>query len=437
MTNRILLVNPPIYDFTAYDFWLKPYGMLRVAGMLRGQAELALFDYLDRNHPQANPAVLRRPDPWGRGDFEKQDVEKPPPLRDIPRRYRRFGIDRTHFRDFLQNSAPFDYAFVQTVMTYWYPGVREVIEDLRTYAPRTKIVLGGVYATICHKHAQSLGADFVVGGLNLDPLWRWMNLEPDAAGLPFWEGYPGSASGTLKLADGCPFRCTYCSVPRVYPKFEARELDRSMRELEFLISRGIDNIVFYDDALLFRVKEILLPFLERARQLNARINFHTPNALNARFITPEIAGRMVQGGFKTFYLGFESSAFKWQKSTGGKVYSHEFTRAVESLCASGARRENITAYLIAAHPHDDGQQLEDSMRFVNGHGVRVMLSEFSPIPGTPDGESCRPIADLDEPLNHNKTAFALRHLGEKRVETLKLLSHQLNRSLKSALPIRA
>src|SRR5262245_50048369 len=48
---RVLLVNPPIYDFSAYDFWLKPYGLLHVAGMIRGQAELELFDYLDRLHP--------------------------------------------------------------------------------------------------------------------------------------------------------------------------------------------------------------------------------------------------------------------------------------------------------------------------------------------------------------------------------------------------
>jgi len=47
MQPKILLVNPPIYDFSAYDFWLKPYGLLRVAGYLRGQAQLSLFDYLD------------------------------------------------------------------------------------------------------------------------------------------------------------------------------------------------------------------------------------------------------------------------------------------------------------------------------------------------------------------------------------------------------
>ena len=48
MKPRILLVNPPIYDFAAYDFWLKPYGMLSVAGKLRDKADFMLFDYLDR-----------------------------------------------------------------------------------------------------------------------------------------------------------------------------------------------------------------------------------------------------------------------------------------------------------------------------------------------------------------------------------------------------
>jgi len=58
MQPKILLVNPPIYDFSAYDFWLKPYGLLRVAGYLRGQAQLSLFDYLDRGRVPIFPIRL-------------------------------------------------------------------------------------------------------------------------------------------------------------------------------------------------------------------------------------------------------------------------------------------------------------------------------------------------------------------------------------------
>ncbi|MGQ4809749.1 hypothetical protein NKDENANG_03176 [Candidatus Entotheonellaceae bacterium PAL068K] len=41
MQPKILLVNPPI-DFSAYGYRLKPYGLLRVAGYLRGQTDLYL-----------------------------------------------------------------------------------------------------------------------------------------------------------------------------------------------------------------------------------------------------------------------------------------------------------------------------------------------------------------------------------------------------------
>ena len=74
------------------------------------------------------------------------------------------------------------------------------------------------------------------------------------------------------------------------------------------------------------------------------------------------------------------------------------------------------------------------MRFAHAVGLRVMLSEFSPIPGTPDGERCRQWADLDEPLWHNKTIFPSILLGDVEVQRLKSLARDLNRSLEAASP---
>ena len=53
----------------------------------------------------------------------------------------------------------------------------------------------------------------------------------------------------------------------------------------------------------------LYPFLAGAVERGWPVRFHTPNALNARFITAELAERMVAAGFRTFFLGFESSAY--------------------------------------------------------------------------------------------------------------------------------
>jgi radical SAM superfamily enzyme YgiQ (UPF0313 family) len=208
-----------------------------------------------------------------------------------------------------------------------------------------------------------------------------------------------------------------------------------MAELEFLIDCGAEQIAFYDDALLFKPDAILIPFLKAVRQRGFRVRFHTPNALNARFISRELADRMIEAGFKNIYLGFESSAYAWQKKTGGKVYSEELARAVDHLIRAGADSRYIHAYIIVGHPTAVEQQVEESILFAHSLGIRVMLSEFSPIPGTPDGEFCRRRIDLDEPLNHNKTAFTLYWLGEAEVNRLKTLvwrSNQDRPKVKSA-----
>ena len=433
MTPRILLVNPPIYDFSAYDFWLKPYGMLRAAGFLRGQAEFHLFDFLDRFHPGV-PIGRYRADTWERGEFCSEPIDKPARYQEVRRRFKRFGLPRAQFVNWVSHGEPFDYAFIQTGMTYWYPGVREVIEDLRSFWPQTKIILGGVYSTLCASHARALGADVIVEGADLSPLWRSLGLRPHADQLPLWDLYPILNAGVLKLADGCPFRCTYCSVPQVYPKFHPRPLAVALAELDFLTRRGVKQIAFYDDALLFQPEQTLKPFLRQVLKRNLDVNFHTPNALNARLMTRELAQLMIAAGFKNIYLGFESSAYAWQKTTGGKVYPEELARAVEYLIGAGANPQQLHAYILIGHPSGIEQQIEASIYYAHRLGIRVMLSEFSPIPGTPDGESCRRWIDLDEPMNHNKTFFTLSFLGETEVNRLKSLAFRLNRQEKESTP---
>jgi len=429
MTPKILLVNPPIYDFAAYDFWLKPYGLLSVAGYLRGKADFKLFDYLDRMHPFPARERQLESDQWGRGRFYCEQVPSPQPLKAIPRYFRRFGLPRSMFDDFVAKEGPFDFVFVQTTMTYWYKGLEEAIEDIRKACPQVKIVLGGNYVTLCSNHAEKSGADLLVRRANLEPLWEYLGISPDLNQPALWDAYDKLNAGVLKLTEGCPFKCTYCSVPKVYSKFKMRPPERSLAELELLCQLGVENIAFYDDALLFEAEKVFIPFLNEVVKHNIKVNFHSPNALNARFITSQLAELMVQAGFKTFYLGFESTSSQWQKRTGSKVFSDELAQAVHCLISAGAEPSNITAYQILGHPHIDIQQLEASMRFINSLGIRGMLADFSPIPGTPDGEYCRRWVDMDEPLMHNKTAFPIILLGFDEVNRLKDLQRKLNRSL--------
>jgi hypothetical protein len=430
MKPRILLVNPPVYDFAAYDFWLKPYGLLSVAGYLRGKADFTLFDYLDRLHPFMAENKQLASDRWGRGRFCCEKIPNPACLSEIPRYYRRFGLPRNLFQDFLRCEGPFDFVLVQTTMTYWYQGIKEVIDDVRKASPQAKIVLGGNYVTLCNTHAQQLGADFLLQGTNLDPLWKYLKIQPDLDQPALWEAYDKLNVGVLKLSDGCPFSCTYCSVPQVYGKFKARFLQRSLAELDLLVNRGVTNIAFYDDALLFNAEKVFVPFLEHVLKRNIKVNFHTPNALNTRFTARHLAELMVRAGFKTFYLGFESASLQWQTRTGAKAFCEELIWAVEHFLAAGADPTHITAYQLLGHPHSTSDQVEASMHFVHKLGIRGVLADFSPVPGTPDGDFCRKWVDMAEPLMHNKTAFPIILLGFNESNRLKDLQRKLNRNLK-------
>ncbi|PKL45381.1 MAG: hypothetical protein CVV39_08005 [Planctomycetes bacterium HGW-Planctomycetes-1] len=437
----VLLINPPIYDFTAFDFWLKPLGMLAVASKI-ADADFRMFDFLDRRHefykdkPQFKPVSTRcraevGSDDWGRGRFFSEAINKPDVLENVPRYYRRFGLPAEIFTDFLKTNKSCDFVFIQTVMTYWYLGYKEVIEAVKIHWPKSKIILGGPYTKICPEHARNLGADFIwgdiknpqhkVGGFRL-PLTNVRGSAP-----PMWGLYKNPETAAMKLTNGCPFKCTYCIVPIFEKGFTAKPLEEAIAEFKFLVSLGVKNIAFYDDALLYKSDEVIKPFLKYVIENKTKVNFHTPNALNARFIDKEIADLMVKAGFKSFYLGFESRAEDFQKQTGSKVFDNEFSDAVENLVGAGADKKSITAYLILGHPRFEIQDVEESMKFVNSLGVRVMLADFSPIPGTEDGKLCEKYVDMSEPLMHNKTAFPTILLGNDKVNRIKDMCRRLNR----------
>ncbi|MEN6306486.1 MAG: radical SAM protein, partial [Anaerohalosphaeraceae bacterium] len=209
--------------------------------------------------------------------------------------------------------------------------------------------------------------------------------------------------------------------------FRPRGLDEVIADFESARRAGVRHLAFYDDALLYRLLEVLYPFLASVERTGGGMMLHTPNAMHARLVNQETARRLAVAGMKSFYLGYESVSAEFQRKTGAKVVGEDLAGAVEALRSAGVPAGAITAYEILGHPLADVQGIEESMRFASSLGIRVMLSDFSPIPGTPDGELCRGVVDLDEPLYHNKSAFPMLLLGPEKVDYYKNLCAALNR----------
>ena len=53
LKGRLLLINPWIYDFAAFNLWVEPIGLLSIASILREHGyELDFIDCLDRYNPE-------------------------------------------------------------------------------------------------------------------------------------------------------------------------------------------------------------------------------------------------------------------------------------------------------------------------------------------------------------------------------------------------
>ena len=430
MKRKALLINPWIHDFAAYDLWNKPIGLLYLASLLRANdVEVFFLDALDPFHPalSGRGSMLRRPkrNDSGHGSYAKAPISKPPPLKTIPRNYSRYGIPPEVFRNSLTSIPLPDLILVTSMMTYWYPGVFDAIRIVREIFPPVPIVLGGNYVTLCPQHASFSGADYCLPGraeATIPSLWRELFHEelpfvPDDRDLdshpfPSFDLIRHPQQVPILTSRGCPYRCSYCASPLLHPRFERRDPIRVAEEIEYWHGRlGIRHFSFYDDALLFNPPEMANPLLREILGRQRPIQFHCPNGLHLRHLSPELALLLFQANFKTLRFGLETANASRQTSSGGKVTNKEFAEAMGWLKRAGYGDREIGIYLLCGLPEQTADEVRESIRFVRSCGATPILAEYSPIPGTPlwdDAVSSSSYPIADEPLFHNNTLLPCR-----------------------------
>ena len=407
---HVLLINPWIHDFAAYDVWAKPMGLLILAGILRlHDIRVSYMDCLDRFHPKAP-----RTDPHarnGRGPYLKTRIHKPPGLEDIPRNFSRYGIKPEWFADDLKAMDPPDLIFITSLMTYWYPGVFETIRMVKTLFPETPVVLGGIYATLFHDHArQHSGADRVVAGSGtekiLDIVQEITGFKPqinfapddlDTYPLPAFDLQHRISYIPLLTSIGCPFSCAYCASPVLSPKHMRRDPKQVFDEILFWHKTyNVRDFAFYDDALLVHSKAHIIPLLEAVIASGIQVKFHTPNALHVREITKENARLMKAAGFHTLRLGLETSAFATrQQDLDEKVTRDEFVNAVAALKKAGFEKSQVGAYLLTGLPGDSTDSVQAGIKLTKQQGITPVLAHYTPIPKTALWERARTASRYD------------------------------------------
>ncbi len=420
MPQTLILINPWIYDFAAYDLWSKPLGLLYLGSYLRACGfNIHLIDCLDVHHPvmldDPSRKVPKRRQ-YGTGKFWRKKVPKPYPLKDVERPYSRYGISKKAFEEELRNIGKPSAILVTSLMTYWYPGVLEAIKQVKEIHPDIPVILGGIYAKLCREHAvQNSGADHVVtdnGPNSLLKLLSHCSIStsghlPDSIPYPAFDMLNRIDYICLLTSRGCPYRCQYCASHFLDPELLRRSPDEVLEEILFWHrDYGIRDFAFYDDALLVDSATHAAIILENIVKLKLDLRFHTPNALHVKEITQDIAGLMNKAGFKTIRLGLETADFSLHSDLDNKVAEGDFDRAINNLIGAGFSRNEIGAYMLVGLPGQSVDSVAKTIEFVGRIGAMPYLAEYSPIPHTALWEKSLTHSGYDlssEPLFHNNT----------------------------------
>jgi len=428
-------------------------GLLYLGGRLRRWGfEVQFVDCLDRYNPRLLEGQKRSSPKGkadGRGEFHKEEIPKPPILREVPRRYSRYGLPPDILLEELSSLPEPNAVLVTSSMTYWCPGVQETIALTKRVFPEAKIILGGTYPTLLPDHARvHSGADYVVEGKDISQLGQILekltgrrmppagNLHfPSEDDRPAYDLLRNTSSMVVYSSWGCPFRCTYCASWKISGEFRQREPRRVADEIEFLWKEHrTRHFAFYDDALLFARERHFKPILKEIIARKIKAAFHTPNAIHPRYINREVAALMREANFKTIRLGLETTSPTTQLRTGAKVTNSEFAKAVACLEEVGYCRRDIEVYAMMGLPGQLAEEVRETLRFINAEGCTIRLVSYSPIPGTEEWQRAVAFSDLPlatDPLLHNPSIYPVRNerMPWRVFQHLKLLARELNANL--------
>ncbi len=436
---KVLLVNPWIYDFAAFDLWSKPLGLLTIAASLQSLGvETRLIDCLDRFHPELLKHLKGKPPKstkYGSGQYYAEEIAKPDLYKNIPRKYKRYGLPLELFEKILKAEAEPDVILVTSGMTYWYPGVFAAISLLKQRFPGTPVILGGIYARLCTDHAVKYSsADQVYNGSDLREILQLIGkvtaqkLDPGRIKqneyiIPAYDLYETLTYITIRASSGCPFHCSYCGWHLLEDGFRPEPADKVLAEIQQYWQKGVRNFAFYDEALLYQAEEYLQKLLAGLIKSKIKAFLHNPNGLHTRFLTQELALLLRQAGFVQPRLALETTSEQRQNKTSPKTNNEDFLRAVKCLKNAGYQGKEIAVNILVGLPGQDPAEIAESVNYIQATGSRIFLEEYSPVPGTKDYARSGLARDCD-PLLHNNSILPLYQPSD--YENIQLIKNQVH-----------
>ena len=237
--------------------------------------------------------------------------------------------------------------YITSLFTYTWKPVHQAVRFYKREYPASRILLGGLYASLLPEHAAKSGADEIFRGI----------FEEAETCIPAWDLVPEWDGSIMFTSRGCIRNCPFCAVPKLEGKL--RILIHSIKPYVY---PSHSRIIIWDNNLLATNNWNIFDELE---ELNKWVDFN--QGLDARLIDEKVAKRLAKLKIKYIRLAYDD-----------KKQSEKLENAIKSLVIAGIRRKSIVVYTLYNF-EDDPEDFKERVTQLLNWGVVSYPMRFEPI----------------------------------------------------------
>ena len=209
-----------------------------------------------------------------------------------------------------------DEIYITSLFTYAWKPVHDAVKFYKTHFSKSKVILGGIYASLLPEHAAKSGADVIYQGI----------FEEADACVPAWDLVPEWDGSIIFTSRGCIRNCPFCAVPKIEGK-----LRETISSIKSYISPQHTRVIFWDNNIL--ATRHWKNIFEELRKINKWVDFN--QGLDARLIDEEIAHQIASLKVKFVRLAYDYKGMR-----------KAVKKAIDNLSNAGVKKRSIIVYTL-------------------------------------------------------------------------------------------
>jgi len=243
--------------------------------------------------------------------------------------------------------------YITSLFTYAYEPVHDVIRYYSKKYKRAKIIVGGIYATLCPDHLKETFGNRIKICKGI--VEKLENILPDYSLVPDWK------ASILFASRGCVRKCSFCSVSHLEPTFKPK------KSIKHLIYPGHKKVIFWDNNIF--ASPYWRNIFDELKELNLVVDFN--QGLDARLLTEEVAIRLKRLKMSVVRLAYDIKGIR-----------KSLKRAIELLKEVDFKGRKIIVYCLhnfSDTPEDFLNRIKDLMEW----GVVAYPMRYEPLEPRP------------------------------------------------------